>query len=58
MKKKKKQVVKDLGLIARLNYLEENPHGYKSVKKIHKSKKKYNRKIEKDSRDNSTVLFF
>lgn len=33
-----------LGRLTREQYLEDNPHGFKRVKKIHKNKKKYNRK--------------
>ena len=47
---KKKKIKVDIDLDAaigkgsREQYLEENPHGYKSVTKVHKSKKKYSRK--------------
>ena len=47
---KKKKIKVDIDLDAALGkgsreqYLEENPHGYKSVTKVHKSKKKYSRK--------------
>lgn len=44
-KKDKKEVLIDaLGKGAREVYLTENPHGFKVVKKVHKSKKTYNRK--------------
>lgn len=33
-----------LGNAHREQYLEENPHGFKKVNKIHKSKKNYSRK--------------
>ncbi len=33
-----------LGKGAREEYLTDNPHGFKSVKKVHKSKKTYSRK--------------
>lgn len=33
-----------LGKGHREQYLEENPHGFKSVRKVHKSKKAYSRK--------------
>ena len=36
------------GATHRNKYLEENPHGFKRVKKIHESKKKYSRKRKKD----------
>lgn len=37
-----------LGNGAREAYLEENPHGFKKVHKVHKNKKKYNRKSSKN----------
>jgi len=40
-----------LGNAHRTVYLEDNPHGYKSVKKVHKNKKKYNRKSKGRSYD-------
>ncbi len=44
-KKDKKEVLIDaLGKGAREEYLTDNPHGFKSVKKVHKSKKTYSRK--------------
>ncbi len=50
MKKKTKKKVKIdlLGKLVRDEYLENNPNGYKSIKKIHRSKKVYDRK-DKDS---------
>lgn len=33
-----------LGKAHREQYLEENPHGFKAVKKVHKNKQAYNRK--------------
>lgn len=45
MKKNNKQLLVDaLGKGYREQYLEDNPHGFRRVNKIHKSKKKYNRK--------------
>ena len=46
MKKKDKKtlLIDALGKGAREEYLTENPHGFKSVKKVHKSKKTYSRK--------------
>jgi len=35
---------KALGAGARASYLEQNPHGYTSTHKVHKSKKSYTRK--------------
>ena len=61
MKKKKKtfqinlDIDKFTGKLAREKYLEENPHGYKRVKKVHKNKKKYNRKNKHKGRK---PLFF
>ena len=56
-KKNKKKVIKTsidleaaLGKGAREAYLEQNPHGYAATKKVHKNKKKYNRK-EKHKKD-------
>lgn len=47
-KKKKIKVEVDieaaLGKGAREAYLEQHPHGYAATKKVHKNKKKYNRK--------------
>jgi len=42
---------KALGNGARQQYLENNPHGYNRVNKIHKSKKAYNRKTKNRSCD-------
>lgn len=45
MKKSKiETLINALGKGHRDAYLEQNPHGYTSVKKVHKSKKKYTRK--------------
>ena len=44
MKNKKSTLVKALGNAARVVYLTDNPHGFCAVKKVHKSKKAYNRK--------------
>ena len=41
---KKKQLVTALGKGHRLAYLEQNPHGYAAVRKVHKSKKAYDRR--------------
>lgn len=43
-KKEKNLIDKSLGNAYREQYLEDNPHGFKAVKKVHKNKKKYNRK--------------
>lgn len=37
-------IVNAMGKGHREQYLEQNPHGYKSVRKVHKNKKKYTRK--------------
>ena len=42
-----------LGKAHREVYLEDNPHGYKKIKHVHKNKKKYNRKRNKSSYDSS-----
>jgi hypothetical protein len=47
MKTETKITINALGKGVRLIYLENNPHGYVSVKKIHKSKKQYSRKNNK-----------
>lgn len=39
-----KTLEKNLGAAQRDVYLESNPHGFDSVNKIHKNKKKYSRK--------------
>ena len=39
--------LKAMGDGARKEYIDCNPHGYKSVHKVHKSKKAYNRKGRK-----------
>lgn len=50
MKNKKKtfkieiDIEKFTGKLARVQYLEENPDGYRRVRKVHKNKKKYSRK--------------
>ena len=48
MKKKtikiKVNLDKALGSAHRNEYLEDNPHGFKRVRKVHKNKRKYNRK--------------
>tara|TARA_R110001592_G_scaffold329339_1_gene611091 strand:+ start:6797 stop:6982 length:186 start_codon:yes stop_codon:yes gene_type:complete len=43
-KDKKDRLIKGLGKGARDSYLDDNPHGFKATKKVHKSKKKYTRK--------------
>lgn len=45
-----------MGRAAREDYLEQNPHGFKRTKKIHKNKKKYSRK-EKKSRNFGSFFF-
>lgn len=45
---KKKDYIDALGKGAREAYLEQNPHGFAKVKKIHKSKKAYDRKKNKN----------
>lgn len=42
--KKTTNLVNIMGCGAREVYLMENPHGFKSVHKVHKSKKTYSRK--------------
>jgi hypothetical protein len=42
--KKLKTTLNAIGAGARLVYLEQHPHGFSAVNKIHKSKKSYNRK--------------
>jgi hypothetical protein len=44
---KKTLLIDALGKGAREEYLTDNPHGFKAVKKVHKSKKTYNRKNNK-----------
>lgn len=44
MKKRNKLIDKTLGKSTREQYLIENPHGYTKILKVHKNKKKYNRK--------------
>ena len=39
---------KALGNAHRDEYIQDNPHGFKRVKKVHKNKKKYNRKSFKN----------
>ncbi len=46
-KKEIKNLLKKLGKGSREIYLELNPNGYSSVNKVHKSKKIYNRKNNK-----------
>jgi hypothetical protein len=41
---KNKTLIKALGNAAREVYLAENPHGFRKLNKVHKSKKKYSRK--------------
>lgn len=48
MKPDIKITINALGKGTRLLYLENHPHGYVSVKKIHKSKKQYSRKNKKN----------
>jgi hypothetical protein len=43
-KEKIKDFIRKLGEGLREIYLQQNPHGYSSVNKVHKSKKTYNRK--------------
>ena len=59
MKRKDKRtlLVDSLGRGHREQYIEDNPHGFKSVNKKHKNKKKYNRKREKDNRTNYYPFF-
>ncbi len=38
---------KAMGAAYREQYLEENPHGFRKVKKVHRNKKKYSRKGKK-----------
>lgn len=47
-KDKIKSTINAIGNGSRLEYLEKHPHGYVSVKKIHKSKKRYSRKNKKN----------
>ncbi len=45
MKKEDKKLLIDaLGKGCREVYLEENPHGFRKMHKVHKNKKKYSRK--------------
>lgn len=44
MKNDQKKLDAWLGAAHREQYLEENPHGYKKSTRVHKNKKKYNRK--------------
>jgi hypothetical protein len=46
-KRQIKNFLKKLGKGSREIYLEQNPHGYSSVNKVHNSKKIYNRKNKK-----------
>ena len=54
---------KAMGAAYREQYLEDNPHGYRQTKKVHKNKKKYNRKGKnakkwlKDAKGSSTTFF-
>jgi len=43
-KQKQKFLVDSLGKGAREVYLEDNPHGFRKIHKVHKSKKAYSRK--------------
>lgn len=60
-KTKKKSRVKmldiALGAGARLQYLDENPHGLARVTKVHKSKKTYSRKKKKNFNEDSSFFF-
>jgi hypothetical protein len=47
-----------MGRIAREQYLEDNPHGFKRTKKVHKNKKKYSRKGKGKSRDFGSFFLF
>jgi hypothetical protein len=40
-KQKEKLLLAGLGKGAREEYLEDNPHGFKKIHKVHKSKKTY-----------------
>lgn len=51
-KNSKTLLVKALGAAHRDQYLEDHPHGFARVNKVHKSKKKYSRKSKKDSIEN------
>jgi hypothetical protein len=46
-KSKNKALVDNIGKGVRLAYLEQHPHGFSCVNKVHKSKKTYNRKDKK-----------
>ena len=46
-----------LGAACRTQYLDENPHGYVKITKVHKNKKRYNRKQQKDSKINCYPFF-
>ena len=46
-KKSKRAMLAAVGKANREVYIEQNPHGFASVHKVHKSKKAYNRKREK-----------
>lgn len=48
-KQKENLLVTGLGKGAREEYLEDNPHGFKKVHKVHKSKKTYSRKRKHQS---------
>lgn len=47
----KEILVKALGKGARQQYLQDNPHGYSKVNKVHKSKKNYTRKSKHKGKD-------
>ncbi len=49
---------KIMGKAAREEYLEQNPHGFKWTRKVHKNKKKYNRKGKKGRNFDSFFLHF
>jgi len=48
-KQKENLLITGLGKGAREEYLEDNPHGFKKVHKVHKSKKTYSRKRKHQS---------
>lgn len=54
MKRKDSNTLLDkaLGAAHRDQYLEDHPHGFSKVNKVHKSKKKYTRKPKRKSMDN------
>ena len=43
-----KNLINSIGKGAREAYLEQNPHGFSAINKVHKSSKKYDRKKTKD----------